>query len=302
MKAVVFGGSGFLGSHVADALTRKGHAVTIFDLRPSPYLQPTQQMIVGDIMDELAVNAACQGAQIVYNFAGVADIDKASNLPLETIKYNILGNAHILEAVKNQSLERFIYASTVYVYSRQGSFYRSSKQASESYIEDYSQKHNIPFTIVRYGSLYGTRADGSNPIYRLIKKIIQEGRISYYGCGDESREYIHVEDAARCSVEILDNNFINQHVILTGHHPIKSRDFLTMINEALGNKLQIEYRNETPPTHYKMTPYSFTPRVGRKYISSYYLDLGQGLLQCIEEINRELFPEEHNGHSHQEYE
>ena len=52
MKAIVFGGSGFLGSHVADVLTETGFEVTIFDHIKSPYLQPKQKMIVGDILDE----------------------------------------------------------------------------------------------------------------------------------------------------------------------------------------------------------------------------------------------------------
>ena len=52
MKVIVFGGSGFLGSHVADALTDAGYKVTVYDLMPSPYLRDSQQMIVGDILDQ----------------------------------------------------------------------------------------------------------------------------------------------------------------------------------------------------------------------------------------------------------
>ncbi len=105
---------------------------------------------------------------------------------------------------------------------------------------------------------------------------------------EEIREYIHVEDAARCSVEILDNNFVNQNVLLTGHHPIKSRDMVTMINEMLGNKLTIEFRHERPDAHYEVTPYSYNPRLGKKYVSHYYIDMGQGLLQCIEEVHQKV--------------
>ena len=58
MKACVFGGSGFLGSHVADDLATRGYDVTIFDMRPSPYLQDRQKMVVGSILDKEAVNEA----------------------------------------------------------------------------------------------------------------------------------------------------------------------------------------------------------------------------------------------------
>jgi len=287
MKAVVFGGSGFLGSFVADNLMDKGYDVVIFDTKESMHLKPAQEMVIGDILNIDAVKSVVKGAEVVYNFAGIADIDEASKRPLETIKQNILGNAHILDALKDEKIERYVFASTVYVYSEAGSFYKSSKQAAELYIEDYSKKYGIPYTILRYGSLYGPRANGTNPIHALLKKVLTEKKISYWGNGDEIREYIHVEDAARCSVEILDKNFVNQNVIIAGHHPIKSKELLTMINEILGSKLEIEFRRENSDIHYQITPYSFNPRIGRKYVSSYYLDMGQGLLQCIEELHKE---------------
>jgi len=287
MKAVVFGGSGFLGSFVADNLMDKGYDVVIFDTKESMHLKPAQEMVIGDILNIDAVKSVVKGAEVVYNFAGIADIDEASKRPLETIKQNILGNAHILDALKDEKIERYVFASTVYVYSEAGSFYKSSKQAAELYIEDYSKKYGIPYTILRYGSLYGPRANGTNPIHALLKKVLTEKKISYWGNGDEIREYIHVEDAARCSVEILDKSFVNQNVIIAGHHPIKSKELLTMINEILGSKMEIEFRKENSDIHYQITPYSFNPRIGRKYVSSYYLDMGQGLLQCIEELHKE---------------
>lgn len=292
MKVIVFGGSGFLGGHVADVLSEKEYEVTIFDLIPSPYIKTGQKMIVGDILDFDAVQKAVQGASVVYNFAGIADIDEANENPVATIKHNILGNAHILEAIKDLEIKRYVFASTVYVYSDAGSFYKSSKYACELYIENYSKKYGIPYSILRYGSLYGPRAKETNPIYRLLKSVLLEKKIVYWGNGNEIREYIHVEDAARCSVEILDKNFVNQHIIITGHHPIESKELLVMIKEILGNKFPIEFLDQKPETHYKVTPYSFNPKIGRKYISSYYLDMGQGLLQCIEDLHKQLFGEE----------
>lgn len=292
MKAIVFGGSGFLGSHVADVLLEKGNEVTIFDLKPSPYLQAGQKMIVGDVLDINAVKGAVEGVSIVYNFAGIADMDEANEKPIETVKQNILGNAYILESIKNQEIYRYVFASTIYVYSEAGSFYKSSKQACELYIEDYSKKYGIPYTILRYGSLYGPRANESNPVFKLLKRALVEKKISHYGSGEEIREYIHVEDAARCSVEILNENFINQHVLITGHHPIRSKDLVVMVNEMFGNKLTIEFRGEQPEAHYLVTPYSFNPRLGKKYVSHYYIDMGQGLLQCIEELYNEVGKEE----------
>ena len=85
MKVVVFGGSGFLGSHVADALTKAGHDVTIYDLKRSEYLQSSQKMVVGDIFDEKLLRDTMKGAEAVYNFAGIADIGNHSFSVVETV-------------------------------------------------------------------------------------------------------------------------------------------------------------------------------------------------------------------------
>ena len=150
MNVVVFGGSGFIGSHTADALTEKGYKVKIFDIIKSPYIIDKQEMIVGDILDTKAVEKAVKGCDFVYNFAGMADVDKAYFKPIETIESNILGNTIILEACRKNNVKRFVFASTIYVYSEAGSFYRSSKQACELIIENYQEAFNLPYTILRY--------------------------------------------------------------------------------------------------------------------------------------------------------
>ena len=283
-KVVVFGGSGFLGSHVADALTHAGYEVKIFDIVGSSYLQENQDMIVGDILDLNAVSKAIKGFDYVYSFAGMANIEEAHKKPIETIQSNVLGTTTILEGCRKHKVKRFIFASTLYVYSKAGSFYRSSKQACELIIENYNDLYKVPFTVLRYGSLYGPRANEHNYIYKIVKQAITEGKIVSFGEGEDLREYIHVEDAARYSVEILAEEFENQYVIFSGNQSMRRKDMLLMIKEILGNRIEIEYEPFESPLHYDITPYSFEPKIAKKYISNYYLDMGQGLLQCINEI------------------
>ncbi|MFA4955749.1 MAG: NAD(P)-dependent oxidoreductase [Candidatus Methanoperedens sp.] len=283
MKATVFGGSGFLGSHLADALQKGGNKVVIFDRISSPYLQKEQEMIVGDILDREAVKMAVKDSDVVYNFAGIADLEKAKEDPVKTVETNILGNTIILDACREYNIKRFVFASSLYVYSKAGSFYRSSKQACELIIENYREDYGLPYTILRYGSLYGPRADENNFIYKILNQAIAQGKITRYGDGEELREYIHVEDAARFSVDILSKEFENEYVILTGHQQMKIRNLLTMIDEMLGNRLEIEYLPTKSNLHYNITQYSFSPKIAKKYIGKYYFDIGQGLLQCLEE-------------------
>jgi len=285
----VFGGSGFVGSHVADALTEAGYEVVIFDCKESPYLLPGQKMIIGDILDKKAVEDLVKDCNIVYNFVGIADIGEADQNPIETVKINILGTTYVLDACYNAKIERFIFASSLYVYSNTGSFYRVTKQSCELLIENYG-KAGLPYTIIRYGSLYGPRADYRNPIYKILKQALVEGKITRIGDGEEVREYIHVRDAAKASVEILFDEYLNQHVIFTGHQQIKVKDLLLMIKEILSSKMDVklEFLSSAPTHNYNITPYSFTSKVGRRFVGKYYLDLGQGILDCMYKIHEEL--------------
>jgi len=125
-----------------------------------------------------------------------------------------------------------------------------------------------------------------------LKQALTERRIDCVGTGEELREYIHASDAARASVEILADEFANQHVIITGHHPMRVRDLLAMIREIVGRDVEVNpqagsmYDDSTKRDsgHYKLTPYNFQPKIGRKLAGNYYLDMGQGLLDVLEEI------------------
>jgi UDP-glucose 4-epimerase len=287
-KVCVIGGSGFLGSHVADQLSEAGYQVRIYDKAPSRWLRPDQEMVVGDILDAATLMQAIAGAEIVYNFAAVADLNYALTRPVETLHVNVLGTVNIMEACRAQSVRRFVYASTVYVYSREGGFYRCSKQAAEHYVEEYQRAFGLDFTILRYGSLYGPRADASNGLFRIVHDALTRGSISYAGNPDAIREYIHVEDAARASVVILGEEFRNQSIVLAGHEPMRVLDLLKMLAEIIGMPDAVDFRDEEYAGHYVRTPYAYQPKLGRKYAPPMRVDLGQGLLQLIDEVRRTL--------------
>jgi UDP-glucose 4-epimerase len=288
MKILVTGGSGFLGSHVADALNDAGHEVTIFDQIESPYLRDNQKMVVGDLMDEVRISHLTQGQDVVYHFAGIADIDVCAKRPTDTARINILGTVQLLEACRKAKVKRFVFASSAYVFSDAGYFYRSSKRSCESFIEDYANLYGLKYTCLRYGSLYGERADDHNSIYRMIKQAIKEGKITYHGEGDEMREFIHVRDAAQSSVYILRPEFENQNIILTGSEKLSYENLLAMIKEIMGNGIEIEKIPSTRKAHYNMTPYNFSPKLGKKLVNNPHIDMGQGLLLSMAEIYENL--------------
>jgi len=287
-KAIVFGGSGFLGSHVVEELFKRGYKVTIFDRNPSSCLEVDQKTIIGDILDADRVKRAIDGHDIIFHFAGLSDLDSGVNQPIEAAHQNVEGTINLLNAAVQAKIQRFVFASTIYVYSDLGGFYRCSKQAAELFIEEFNACYKLDFTILRYGSLYGTRANKSNGIRRLLLQGFTEDKIVYPGTGDEMREYIHVKDAARLTVDIISQEYKNKHIVITGHHPMKTREVMEMIREILKKNIELEFSDFPKNTHYTLTPYSFIPKIGSKLVSNIYVDMGQGLLECLQEISREL--------------
>jgi UDP-glucose 4-epimerase len=289
-KLLVTGGAGFLGSHLVDELVARRHSVTVLDRAPSKWLPAGVKMVVADLGDRAALAAAAEGHDAVYHLAGFADLNAAKTRPLDTVHANIVGTVHLLEAMREHGVSRLLFASTAYVYSREGGFYRCSKQACESYIEEYGRTFGLRYTMIRYGSLYGPRADASNGVYRLLRTAMAEGRLAYSGGPDDIREYIHVEDAARLSADVLDATYEGQHVTLTGASPTRAADLFMMFQEILGRRIDIDYRHLEGPGsgHYAVTPYAYTPRPGKKLVTTQYVDMGQGLLRMVEDIHREI--------------
>ena len=287
-NVIVIGGSGFMGSHTADELSDRGYDVTIFDCVTSPWLREDQTMLLGDLLDRDQVAEATKDMDYLYHFAGIADIAEAKEKSFDTININVMGTTIAMDAAVKNNIKRFVYASTMYVYSPYGSFYRASKQAAETIIEAYHEKYGIDYTLLRYGSLYGPRAQSWNGLRKYVSQVVKDGKLLYPGTGNERREYIHTEDAARLSVNMLDDAHKNQAITVTGHQVLNSNELLNMIFEIAGKKQNIEFTGENlSGDHYIMTPYRYTPKRAKKLVPEEFVDLGQGILEIVEDINRE---------------
>jgi len=288
-KVLVIGGSGFMGSHTADELTKRGYQVSLFDKRPSKWLSGNQEMIIGDFMSSEDLKGATDGVDYVYHFGAIADIGEAKDNPSGTIESNVMGILSVLEAIRDSKVKRFMYASTVYVYSNHGSFYRVSKQAAESIIEAYHEEFGLNYTLLRYGSLYGPRSQPWNGIRGFVRQVLENSKIEYAGNGEEIREYIHVNDAAKLGVELLDDKYSNSAIMITGQQTIRAKDLFSIIFEIVGIDDDIKFLNDgIRADHYGNTPYRYTPKSAMKIVPSEFVDLGQGLLNIIEEVQTEI--------------
>ena len=119
---------------------------------------------------------AVKNQDFVFHFGGLSGINESLEKPLETAKTNILSTLKLLELSRQFKLKRFVYASSVYVNSDQGGFYKSSKKAAEDYIEEYYKRYKLNFTILRFGTIYGTRANKENTINNIIDNAIKYGQ------------------------------------------------------------------------------------------------------------------------------
>ena len=284
-EVLVIGGSGFVGSHTCDALSEAGYNVTIFDRTESKWIREDQKMIIGDMMDEKLLKNAIKNKNYVFHFGGIADIGEADNNPYDTIHFNVMGVMKALIACEESGTGRFLYGSTMYVFSPYGSMYRASKQACETIIETFSNQHNLDYTFLRYGSLYGPRAQSWNGLQMRVETVVNKKKLIYHGTGDEEREYIHIKDAAKMTVKALANQYKNQAITLTGSQVISSKALIEMIFEIADIKPDIQFRHNVPGhgNHYVKTPYRYTPKQSKKISPSEYIDFGQGLLEVIEE-------------------
>jgi len=284
-EVLVIGGSGFVGSHTCDSLSEAGYKVTIFDRLESKWIRKDQKMIIGDMMDDVSLKTAMKNKDYVFHFGGIADIGEADKNPYEAINLNVMSVMKTLLACNETGVDKFLYGSTMYVFSPYGSIYRASKQASETIIEAFSEQYKLNYTFLRYGSLYGPRAQAWNGLKNRVETIVNKKKLTYYGTGMEEREYIHIKDAANMTVKALSDKYPNQAVTLTGSQVINSKALIEMIFEIANIKLDIEYKNpnKTNIKHYIKTPYRYTPKQSKKISPNEYIDFGQGLLEVIAE-------------------
>ena len=173
----------------------------------------------------------------------------------------------------------------MYVYNDKGSFYKTSKVACESLLKEFEKAYGLEPTILRFGSLYGPRSNSFNLIDKFIDDAINHKKIIYNGSGDELREYIHVFDAIRLTVKTLSDEFIGKELIISGNNKTSIKEIIHMIKEIVNEKIDIEINNSNIMIndHYVITPYKSQLVLADKLTLNSHIDLGQGLLQIIDD-------------------
>jgi UDP-glucose 4-epimerase len=259
MKCVVIGGSGFIGSHVVDALKGCGHDVTNVDLRPSEFAERQFQVDVRDI-ESLKPILKEYGKDGVYHIAAIADARKALENPVGAVDINIGGTVAVLEAARCSGVQRVFLASTVGVYnagnhngssatimedepitmSGGGHVYTTSKIASELLYHDFNRLYGLNFTIFRYGIPYGPRMWPGLALRTFLDNAYAGQPIKIFGDGSAVRQFVYVEDLAYAHALALKPEASAQTYNLEGDRSVTIKELAETVAKFVKG-LKIEY-------------------------------------------------------------
>ncbi|RCW62856.1 NAD-dependent epimerase/dehydratase family protein [Saliterribacillus persicus] len=223
MITVVTGGAGFIGSHLVDALIQEGHEVHILDSLTSgkkEYINPKATFYELDICrDDVKGLFRKIKPAYVFHMAAQADVTTSMEDPTFDAEVNLFGTLRLLEASKEVSLEKFIFASTSAVYGETEhipitestplgplAFYGLSKMVAEFYIKLYQQSYGLPYTILRYANVYGPRqvAKGEGGVIAIFASKLKENQgVRIFGDGEQTRDFIFVDDVVQANLQAI---------------------------------------------------------------------------------------------------
>ncbi len=224
MKILVTGGAGFIASHITDAYIAQGHDVTIVDDLTSGKkrnVNPKANLVTSDVRDpNISTLFAKTGFDIVNHHAAQIDVRRSMQDPFFDASVNILGTLRLLDCCRTYKVRKFIFASsggTIYGEcpskaateedpNRPESPYGFSKATAERYIQFFGDFYKIPYTILRYGNVYGPRQDlhgEAGVIAIFIGKLLSNEPATIYGTGKQERDYVHVADVVEANVAAL---------------------------------------------------------------------------------------------------
>ena len=220
-RALVTGGAGFIGSHVADAYLERGWSVTVLDDLSSgrrENVPDEADFVQCGVNDPEARELLRNGDFDVLNHhAAQMDVRVSVSDPLMDERVNIAGLLNLLEGARGGGVRRVIFASSGGVVYGEGdalphpeealklpvSPYGVSKLASEYYLAMYARLHGLDVVSLRYANVYGPRQNphGEAGVVAIFcNKILKKDSLTVFGDGSQTRDYVYVEDVARANV------------------------------------------------------------------------------------------------------
>ncbi|MCP2258272.1 UDP-glucose 4-epimerase [Streptoalloteichus tenebrarius] len=259
MRALVTGGAGFIGRHVARRFRDEGHDVAVLDTAWTPDEEFPGWAL--DVTAEREVRAAVDAFRpdVVAHLAGVADARAALADPTTAIHCNVTGTAVVLGAAARTGVRRVIIAGSCWVYnamrvdavdedepflpSGAGHFYTTSMMAKEFLAWDFARLHGQEFTVLRYSPVYGPGMWPGLVVSAFLRAAAEGGPLVVYGDGRERRAFLHVHDLAEAFLLATDPVAANQVYNLEGPEIVTTGELAARVSELFGG-VPVVYREE----------------------------------------------------------
>lgn len=265
MNCLILGGAGFIGSHLAEALTAKGHAVTIFDrpnlTRPAGLLADARiEWQEGDFLNVDDLARSVPGSDVVFHLVS-ATLPKSSNdNPTYDVETNVIGTLRLLDIARTSGVKRIVFASsggTVYglphtlpineTHSTEPLVsYGITKLAIEKYLHMYHALHGLDYCILRLANPFGERqrvgaAQGAVTVF--LHQAWRGETIQIWGDGSVVRDYIYIKDAVRAFVKALDYCGSPRVFNIGSGRGLSLTQVLGAIQDLLGRPVAINYQH-----------------------------------------------------------
>ncbi len=222
-RFLVTGGAGFIGSNIVQALVERGEIVRVLDDFSTGREENLRdfvddiELIEGDIRDKGLVSRAMSDVDHVLHQAALASVQRSIDDPEASNQVNVQGTLNLLEAAREHSVKRFVYASSSSVYgdseelpkrevmpTNPKSPYAITKLAGEWYCRVYSEIFGLPTVSLRYFNVFGPRQDPNSeysaviPIF--IKALLSNEPPTIFGDGEQSRDFTFVENVVQANL------------------------------------------------------------------------------------------------------
>lgn len=232
--AVVTGGAGFIGSHLADELIRRGYRVRVIDnlvAGKKEHVHPDAEFHEVDIRDKEALQPIMDGADYVFHFAALPRVQYSIDNPQETNEVNIGGTLNVLHAAKDAGVGRVVYSASSSAYGDQPTLplheelpaspqspYGIQKYVGEHYARMYAEIHGLPTVSLRYFNVYGPRInlDGAYALVMgaFIRQKLEGKPLTITGDGEQTRDFTHVRDVVRANILAAESTAVGRGEVL----------------------------------------------------------------------------------------
>lgn len=267
---LVTGGAGFIGSHIAEALVRRGDAVRVLDNLSTGFrsnlehLGDRVEFVEGDLLDYRLLEELVDGVDCVFHQAALASVPRSVERPLDTHAACATGTLNLLDAARRAGVRRLVYAASSSAYGDQPysskreidlpdpiSPYGAAKLAGEYYCRAFQATYGFETVAIRYFNVFGPRQDPGSPysavIPLFITAILSGRRPVVYGDGYQSRDFTYVANVVHANLLAADAEGVAGRVFnAAGGRSITLLELLGAINDVLGTQVEPEFAPPRP--------------------------------------------------------